>query len=192
MTRLQWLDTHEGYGLLSRLLHWAMAALLGWQFLGMACKLILGRVPLSAFFVGTHAPLGLVLCVLIVLRLGWALINRRRRPPHAAGRLGTASRLGHLALYGLMLLVPVLALLRHYGSGRAFEPFGLPLIAATPDSKLETLVRLGDALHGELAWLLLALIAGHVLMVLVHRFCWRDGVAARMLGPLRRSDRPAA
>lgn len=39
-----------------------------------------------------------------------------------------------------------------------------------------------DLLHGLLAWCLLALIAGHVLMVLIHRYRFKDGTLARMLG----------
>ncbi|WP_312690208.1 cytochrome b/b6 domain-containing protein [Brevundimonas nasdae] len=39
-----------------------------------------------------------------------------------------------------------------------------------------------NAAHGLLAWVLLAAIAGHILMVLVHRFVWKDGVAERMIG----------
>jgi cytochrome b561 len=36
--------------------------------------------------------------------------------------------------------------------------------------------------HGLLAWVLLAAIAGHILMVLVHRFIWKDDTVGRMIG----------
>ena len=38
------------------------------------------------------------------------------------------------------------------------------------------------SLVAMLAWLLLATIGGHILMVLVHRFIWKDDTAQRMLG----------
>jgi cytochrome b561 len=41
---------------------------------------------------------------------------------------------------------------------------------------------LANALHGPLAWLLLALIASHVVMVAVHRWVRRDDVLGRMAG----------
>lgn len=179
-----WLDTADRYGRISRWLHWGMALLFAWQFLGMALRLALGRTPLVSFFVGTHASVGLLLLLLVLLRGAWGLSQRGRRPPHGAGWLGRAAAWGHGALYLLMLVVPLLALVRAYGSGRAFVWFHtVPLFAAGP--KQPALMAPADALHGVLAWTLLALVAGHVAMVVLHRWWWRDGVAARMVGRVR-------
>ncbi len=62
-------DTEAAYGPVTRLLHWGIAALILWQFLGMGLRLIFGRTPLVSFFVGSHQPVGLVLFVLIVARV---------------------------------------------------------------------------------------------------------------------------
>ncbi|MHB0704259.1 cytochrome b [Roseomonas mucosa] len=184
MRTLPWLDTPARYGLVSRALHWGMALLFAWQFAGMVVKVTAGRTPLTAFLVGTHASVGALLFLLILLRGAWGLYNLRRRPPHEPGPLGLAARLGHLALYALMLAVPALALLRQYGSGRAFAPFGIPLWPASGE-RIEALVAPANTAHGLLAWTLLALIGGHIAMVLLHRFLWRDGVLARMAGRAR-------
>lgn len=181
---LPWRDTTQLYGRVTRLLHWSIAALMLWQFTGMGLRLMLGKTPLVGFFVGTHQKVGTVLFVLILLRVVWALANRRHRPDHGAGVLGLAARLGHLALYAVMVLVPALALIRAWGSERAFAPFGFQIFPAqTPE--VAWTVTLGDLLHGELAWLMLALIAGHVLMVCLHEGLWRDGTLARMAGRRR-------
>ena len=83
-----------------------------------------------------------------------------------------------------MLVVPSLALLRLYGSGRAFAWFNTtPVFAAS--AKNDALIAPAALLHGPLAWLLLALVAGHVGMVLLHRWLWRDDVAQRMIGRVR-------
>ncbi|PZR08328.1 MAG: cytochrome B [Azospirillum brasilense] len=190
MPSLPWRDTPDRYGLVSRFLHWGMALLFAWQFAGMVVKVTVGRSPLTAFLVGTHGSVGALLFLLILLRGAWGLYSLRRRPPHEPGLLGLAARLGHLALYGLMLVVPTLALLRQYGSGRAFAPFGIPLWPASGE-RVEALVAPANAAHGLLAWTLLALIAGHVAMVLLHRFLWRDGTLARMAGR-GPAPRPAA
>jgi len=179
----RWLDSPERYGRISRALHWGMAALFAWQFTGMALRLLLGRTPVTAVMVGSHAPIGTLLLGLVLLRLLWAWSNRHRRPPHEPTLAGRAAWLGHVALYLLMIVVPLLAMLRQYGSGRVFTPFGIPLMEAS--DKLPWLMAPADAVHGLLAWLLLALVAGHVLMVVVHQYVWRDGIAARML-PARR------
>lgn len=177
-------DTAQVYGRVTRLLHWSIAALMLWQFLGMGLRLVLGRTPLVSFFVGTHQKVGTVLFVLIVLRVVWALANRGNRPGHGAGLLGLAARAGHLALYAVMVLVPVAALLRAYGSDKPWAPFGFPVFAAQ-QPPIGWMVGFGDAVHGEFAWVLLALIAGHVLMVGVHHGFWRDGTLQRMAGRRR-------
>ncbi|WP_326540052.1 cytochrome b [Pseudorhodoferax sp.] len=179
-----WLDSPDRYGRISRWLHWGMALLFAWQFIGMGLRLALGRTPVVSFFVGSHASVGLLLLVLVLLRGAWGLANRQRRPPHGSGWLGRAAALGHAALYLLMLVVPLIALLRLAGSGRAFAWFNtVPLFAAGP--KNEALMAPANAAHGVLAWVLLALVAGHVGMVLLHRWYWRDAVARRMVGRVR-------
>ena len=184
MAQTPWLDTPARYGLVSRALHWGMAALFAWQFAGMAVRLLVGRSPLTAFMVGTHAPLGTLLLVLVLARGAWGLANARRRPRHAPGVLGRLATLGHLVLYAGMLVVPSLALLRAAGSGRGFAPFGIPLFAPFSGGPVGWMVAPANAAHGLLAWTLLTLVAGHIAMVVVHRRLWRDDVLHRMAGPL--------
>ncbi|MGB1582972.1 MAG: acyl-CoA dehydrogenase family protein, partial [Solirubrobacterales bacterium] len=47
-----------------------------------------------------------------------------RRPPSVS----LAAKLGHLAFYALLFGIPGFALLRQYGGGKPFEPFGIPLM----------------------------------------------------------------
>ncbi|MGB6103564.1 MAG: cytochrome b [Pusillimonas sp.] len=182
MMKLPWQDTESAYGSVSRLLHWSMALLLGWQFFGMIVKLSIGRSPLTAFLVGTHRPIGLLLLALCLLRILWALFNARRRPAYAGTVAGRLAWSGHIALYVLMLTIPALGLLRQLGSGKAFSAFGIEISRDT-GIEIPWMTAPADLLHGLLAWCLLALIAGHVFMVLVHRYILHDGTLARMLGP---------
>ncbi|WP_134681707.1 cytochrome b [Paracoccus ravus] len=181
-------DSPASYGRVTRFLHWSIAGLLAWQLLVMGLKLIFGRQPFLSPLVASHQPVGTVLFVLIALRLVWAVVNRRRRPPHGTGPLGLAVVIGHALLYLLMLAVPLAALLRVYGSERAFRPFGIELFAAR-DAEIGWMVEMGAALHGELGWVLAALILGHVAMVAVHERVWRDGTLARMAPQKRKRDR---
>lgn len=192
MTALPWMDTPQRFGLVSRVLHWGMAALFLWQFMGMILKVTVGRTVVTGFFVGTHSSVGTLLLALVLVRGAWGLLNAKRRPNPDPGLLGRLATLGHLALYTLMMLVPALALLRSYGSGRAFAPFGLPLFSGFEGGPIGWMTAPGNAAHGLLGWVLLALIAGHVGMVALHRFVWRDDVLNRMAGPAKlRSDGPA-
>lgn len=176
-----WLDNSQRYGMVSRCLHWLMALMITWQFIGMILRLILGRTPLVAFFVKWHPVVGSMLFVLILLRLSWAWFNRGQRPPQGEGTKGLFARLGHAALYGLMLIIPTLGLLRLYGSGRGFSPFGVEIFAAT-GQEIGWTIALADRLHGEFAWTLLALVLGHIVMVIIHERRWKDGTLARMAG----------
>lgn len=170
-------DNPQRYGLVSRTLHWSMALLLGWQFLTALVRVLMEESALDEFMWGTHKAVGVVLMSLLVLRLGWALYNRGQRPPS----LGRAASFGHAALYGLMLLLPLFALLRQYGSGRELSVFGVQLMPGFTGEKIEWLMLPANLFHGWGGWLLLVLIIGHVLMTLVHRRQGQD-VLPRMLG----------
>lgn len=177
---VQWRDEGFRYGLVTRILHWSTALLLLWQFTGMAVKLVVGKAPITAFWVGTHKSIGVALMVLVVARALWGLYNIKVRPAHGAGFWAMAAKAGHLVLYMLMLVVPALALLRQLGSGKPMEFFGLPLIRGGGAETL-WLTAPADAAHGLLAWVLLTAIAGHIAMVLVHRLVWKDETVRRMM-----------
>ena len=173
-------DTPNRYGTVTRFLHWTMALCMVWMVFSALIPDALTDKSAQAFFRNGHKQVGSLLFVLIIVRLGWAVANARRRP----ASLSLAAKLGHWALYALMLAVPSIALLRQYGSGRAFSPLGLPIFPGfDPSQKIDWMVQLGGLLHGELAWVLLALVAGHVAMVWWHR---RQGgaedVLPRMVG----------
>lgn len=187
----KWLDTRLRYGYVSRMLHWLMAAMFFWQFLGMTLRALLGRTPLVAFFVKWHPIVGSTLLVLILLRLAWYGLNRHNRPsvipPISTSRnrgLNWA-KLGHWALYALMLFIPLLGVIRLYGSGRGFAPFGIEIFAET-GQEIAWTIALADALHGELAWAFFVLIVGHILMVYIHEKYQNDGTLKRMAGRLKR------
>lgn len=158
-------DTNERYGAVSCFLHWGMALLFLWQFLTASAHAFLDDTPVEEFMWSSHKPLGLLLLILVAIRGLWALANISRRP-HS---VSMAAKLGHIALYLLMFVIPTLALLRQYGSGRAFEPFGLPLMQGSPGDKIEWMMMPANLLHGFLGWTLLALVIGHIVMAWVHR-----------------------
>jgi len=181
-----WRDTPQRFGRISRGLHWGMALLFVWQFSGMVAKVTLGKdAALTSTLAGAHAHVGLLLLVLMAVRGIWGWANLGHRPRHAAGALGLASWLGHVSLYALMLIVPFLALLRMLGNNQPFSWFGVIPLNDGLGEKVDWMVAPASALHGVLGWVLLALIVGHVLMVLVHSWVWKDDVAQRMLGRIQ-------
>lgn len=158
-------DNSDRYGRVSRILHWGMALLLLWQFLSAGAHLFLEDTLIEQFLWSTHKPLGVILFVLMFIRLVWAAINLSKRPPS----INLAATFGHLALYGFMVIVPGLALLRQYGSGKPFEPFGIPLFDGFEADKIAWMVNPGNLLHSWLGWALLAMAVGHIFMVFWHK-----------------------
>lgn len=171
-------DSAQRYGAVTRWLHWGMAVVLGWQFLTVLAHALMEDSALDKFLWSTHKATGLLLMVLVVIRLLWALYNSSRRP----APVSTMARFGHLALYGLLFVIPFVALLRQYGSGREFVAFGMTIMPGFSDAKIEWMIAPASLLHGNLGWLLLFMVIGHVAMAFVHRRQGGEDVLARMIG----------
>ncbi|MDS1140879.1 cytochrome b [Pusillimonas sp. SM2304] len=171
-------DSHVRYGLVSRCLHWLMTFVFAWQFTSVAARVLFEDSAFDEFMWATHKAVGATLMLLIVLRLLWWAVNANTRPP----AVSLAARLGHLALYALMFMVPLIGLIRQYGSGRAFSAWGIPLMPGFEGDKIEWMTDLGGNFHGLLGWTLLALIVGHIGAALWHRRKGGNQVMQRMVG----------
>ena len=75
-----------------------------------------------------------------------------------------------------------MALLRQYGSGREFVAFGMTVMPGFSDPKIDWMIAPASLLHGNLGWLLLLLVIGHVAMAFIHRRQGDEDVLARMIG----------
>lgn len=191
MRTTRWQDTPQRYGLVSRILHWAVAYLLVWQFVTILGWRILGDGPFmrAVWQLGPyHGTVGVLVLALFVPRLLWTLASRDRRRREDASWRWALARLVHALLYGLMFVVPALALLRAYAAGKGYELWGLAIVPATGVER-PWLAAPADRLHGPLAWALATLIAGHAVMAVLP--AGRGGAAAigRMAGRLRPKPR---
>src|SRR5690606_34487390 len=126
-------DNTERYGMVSKVLHWGMALLLLWQFLSASSRYFFEDTAIEAFFWPSHKTLGVLLLVLMLLRLMWSLINRSNRP-HSVSLL---SKLGHMSMYLLVIVIPSIGLIRQYGSGRTFEVLGVPIFSGFEGEKIQ-------------------------------------------------------
>jgi len=176
------------FTLLSRLLHWSMAAMVITQLLlGVTMVASLSYYPL---LLAIHRPLGLAILAFAVIRL----LNRLTHSPPSF--LATMSRLerriaswSEYLMYALLLVQPLIGwamlsaaryLITVYG------PIDLPGIAP-PNIALYELLR---SCHEALAFLLFFTFTGHVGAVLFHTLVIRDGILDRMaLWPAKRDRR---
>ena len=131
------------------------------------------------FLIGqTHVLSGMTVFALVALRLPlrWLLGAPPAEP--ASRWQQRAARVTHLALYGLMLLVPLAGWAALADETTAFTLFGgisLPL----PDAHLGWVELLGEA-HETLANVFIWLAGLHAVAALVHHTLLRDATLVRM------------
>lgn len=174
-----------GYGTTARILHWLVAVL------------ILAMIPVGLVMVRDgldralgdalylfHKNVGAALIALVALRLIWRLTHRPAPLPDSLpGWQRAAAGLSHLALYALLIVMPLSGYVRVRAGGfpiESLDALGLPTLVP----RSEPLADAASALHEAAAWALIALLALHVAAALHHAVVRRDGVWAR-IWPLR-------
>ena len=170
------------YAPVLRRLHWLMAILvaLGYLFIEQRGLFERGSAPRAAM-VQTHFWIGLTIFALA----WWRLVSRRR---HGAPPISPAlprpqalvSGLLHVALYGFLIVMPVLGLCTAWLDGKAlllpFTDIALPALLA-PD---EALAHQVEDLHKSIGEIFYWVIGLHVVAALYHHFLRRDDTLRRM------------
>ena len=176
-------NTPETYGLVAIALHWLVAlAVVGLFGLGLWMTGLDYYDPWYRQAPDLHKSIGVLLCALMVLRLGWRMVNPRPAPePTLTPFERTASRLAHALLYGLLFAVMAAGYLISTADGRPLEVFGLFEIPATLVGLRDQADLAGD-IHLALAIAVIALAGVHALGALKHHFIDRDRTLLRMLG----------
>ena len=165
-----------------RLAHWLSAALV-LAALGLG-TIMVQFVPNPAVrfeLTQTHKSIGITILALTVLRLCRRLFSRAPKPEPAARSLLIAAKATHIALYALLVLMPVSGWFMATTTPVrvptvVFGLFALPYPMA-PDLAI---YRAAHVAHVALAILLSVLIALHVVAAMVHALIWRDQTLARM------------
>jgi len=172
-------DSPMRYGVISRVLHWGMAALFAAQFLSAAAHWALPREnALREALWSYHSDLGATLFLLVMVRGIWGLVNIPNRPKHS-GTMGLAATAGHIGLYGLMVIVPASRILAAAGGTRGYSYLGFEIFAPN-DTKIAW-TQVAAEWHGEMGWILALLVLGHITFAVVyHKLIRKDGVYQRM------------
>lgn len=172
--------TNDNYDTLAKSLHWLMALMI----IALWCVgLVLEDLPKGDFkgqMFAVHKGIGVIVLVLTVVRLAWRATHPAPALPNSMGDTEQlAAKAGHLALYGLMILIPVAGILMSQAGGRPVVVAGLTL--PTLVGKDEGLHEVFEEAHAILAWILALVLAGHVGAALRHHFMLKDNVLRRML-----------
>ena len=183
-------NTPRTFGWVARLLHWVVAlATVGLFLLAIWYR---GLDYGHAWYVrapALHVSLGFVLIAVVVLRLGWKLVNPS--PDHAGGnpvenRLAT---LMHWALHVTLIGLVVTGYLFATADGRPASIFGIVEVPALPFAK--SLKGTVGWVHEYLSYAIIALASLHALAALKHHFIDRDDTLRRMVSGRRTTpDQP--
>jgi len=173
-------EARMGYGTVAKSLHWLIAAILVGQFaLGwLMPKVRRGSEP--GFSMNVHISIGIVVLALIVLRFLWRMTHGAPLEADLPRWQRYTSVAVHWVLYALVLVSTMSGWF--YASARGwpltfFDLFPLPALVAqgSPTGRA-----IGE-IHESIVWVLVVIIAIHVLAALVHAFVYRDRVMQRML-----------
>ena len=172
---------HNSYTAVAKFLHWGMALMI----LGLlALGFVMTDMPLSPEklqYYAWHKWAGVSVFMLVWLRLVWRVLNPPPAYPDSMSPLlQRAAHLGHAALYGLMIVIPLSGWLLSSAKGVPTVWFGVwPL----PDllEKDKAMGHLLHEVHETLNFVLLFLLGGHAAAALKHHWVDKDDILKRML-----------
>ena len=178
-------NTATGFGWLSALLHWTVVLMVIGQFvlvhLAQDAKEqhhLLGQIA----WLARHKSMGITILGVALVRLIWRWLSPPPPLPPATPRWQkVAAQINHVALYALLILLPLSGWAMSSAANfpvSYFHLFTLPNFVA-PDESVKKILQ---SRHEMLATLLLLFALVHVLAALKHHFFDRDGVLLRMLG----------
>ena len=181
-------NTETSWGWPARLLHWAVAAIILYQLgVGVWMANFVDDLYERFALTQTHKSWGFAVFALALARIGWRAMNRTPAEPPAASALeATAARAAHVALYALMIALPVSGWLMasastlqdDYGvKNMVFGWFELPDPFVPGSKGLEETFK---TVHLAAAVALGGLLAVHAGAALFHHFARRDDVLKRM------------
>ena len=172
-------NTSQEYGSVAKFFHWLIFILVSIMLaVGFLLDDFSKSMQPTAY--SLHKLTGLTILALMVLRILWALMNKRPELPARSYKLTRfTARFVHFLLYLLLILMPLSGWIMSITAGRPPRLFGHVLtLPIQPNEQLSSFCK---DLHELFAFTLLALIALHILAAFKHHYIDRDNVLKRML-----------
>ncbi|MDO4441326.1 MAG: cytochrome b/b6 domain-containing protein [Moraxella sp.] len=163
--------TVQKYALLVRIFHWVGALLILAAFIA---------INQGDEFIGLHKSIGASFLLWTILRIITRFVTTAPPPVPAPAWQNAIAHLTHLALYVVMLAMPISGVLMSMYGGRGVSVFGLfdlPNVVAVNPS----MAKLMNLWHTEFIWTAMwLLIVMHIGAALYHQFVVKDNLIARM------------
>ena len=169
-----------GYGVVAKILHWLIFALLVTQYAIGSIMPHIGRKTPDEGWVAWHFSVGAAILFFIVIRLAWRLLHPVPQLPTLTRLEKIASGFTHWALYLLVLAMTLLGWAAANSRGWDVKLFGLVTLPSIAPKGSHWGHECGD-IHNVLVYVLLGFIVLHVAAAAYHHFVKHDAVAARMV-----------
>jgi len=191
---ISWTNTQDRYGKMAMIMHWSVALL----FLCLYATVYFRRwftdyqTDINWLTLQLHLSFGITVAVFVGLRIIYKLWDKS--PDEVPGNKmeRVSAKLGHLALYGVMIIMPVTG---YFGTGVNTDFFNIFEITQFRETAIyqwfvieqlqlnwETFEPPIDFIHKQggatLVWMLIGV---HVLAAIYHHICKKDNVLRRML-----------
>ena len=183
---MQWKNSDNAYGVLSKTIHWLMALCILGMFVGGVVMHGMEKSPLKWQLYAFHKSMGLSLLILVFVRIIWHIFS----PTPSLGQIKKpvirkGAKAGHRTLYFFMLLLPISGWIMSCASGYIPNFWGV-MQWSLPISKNKTLSSIFHWMHMNMAWLFMAIVAVHITMALWHHYYYKDSTLVRMLPGLEK------
>lgn len=176
-----WRNTHAGWGMPAKLLHWIVALLvllqipLGWA--AVSWPLSPAKLDLYVW----HKSTGMLILALMLVRIAWRAMNVA---PSLPSDMRPAERVSarwlQALLYALLIAMPIVGWIINSAANIPFRIFWripLPAVVAPDKALADAMAQIHFALFVVLA----VLVAIHIAAALNHHFVRRNQVLSRML-----------
>ena len=185
-------NTADNYGSIAKWLHWITACLFLASYISVYYRqwFTEAKTPENWIALQLHLSVGVTIAVLVLLRILWKMSNRNPDPEPGTRLEHIAARLGHLALYAVMIIMPITGYL---GTGVNTEYFFLFDITSFKDSEyfvmnysdtmtFKEFEKPFDFVHKDImgAWVVWMLVMGHSAAALYHQFIKKDRTLKKM------------
>lgn len=173
-------NTTQHYGSVTKFLHWlifilVLANLIGGYFMGS-----LGD-ELKPIVYNIHKLNGLTILALIIVRLLWRLINPVPAfPKYMSGLERVLAKSMHYAFYIVLIAMPLTGWFMATAAGKAPHIMGIGITAPGIPLTRE-FAKLNSGLHELLFYIILAMLALHIIAAFKHKLLGKGNVFQRMM-----------
>lgn len=175
------MNSKDSYGWINIAVHWVMALMiLGMYPLGLYIVSLGYYDPGYRIYPNLHRSLGIIVAILLLVRLGWRVVNPTPRSLAQQPWEKWAAHSAHLLLYVLLVIVVASGYFISTADGRSIQVFDWFQVPASPWFRRQE--ELAGMIHFYAATTMMVLVAMHFLAALKHHFITKDWTLKRMLG----------